>query len=633
MAGTFARLGCGAPKSLMGPLPENARGFYESSKIAQFDDELLASAGSNWADWRAFNPHWRHSPVAAGFRERARRLFHDEFQDQAFVVFKDPRVCRLAPFWFEVLGEIGAEARVAMPIRSPWDVAQSLKRRNGFPTALGMAIWLRHVLEAEAETRTTTRTIFALERFLSDWRTGCDQIAVDLNIAWPRLSDLASRDIDEFLTKDLIHHGTPRAELERLPEIHEWCLLAYDALLELAVHPSSNSALTTLDELRAKFDQAAKLFGRVLIDYERDLENARGLERTASAERDDLRVREQNLLAQTAATLNERALTMEELEKARAEAQFERDALAQRLEEAMRDKEAIARVLDQTVQDKDAMARSLDEAVCDKEALVLVLDEAERVKGALALSLEDAGREKDALTRCLDEALASAGEKAARAERASQDSGNLVSEHQTLRAEFVDVHAELAAKKALQPPKGMAAWLRLKHARRRRRQAAQLLKSGIFDAKSYRASYLAASPPPPNAVERDLAAAMHYLEEGFCRGFRPNEIFDTRWYLERYPDVRSEGVNPLLHYLTIGFREGRDPGPEFSTSYYLEANPDVRDSGLNPLVHYRLHGHLEGRRMSRPVEDLGANCSQVELVMYVKRRHMLTPLNPIPSDA
>ena len=36
-------------------------------------------------------------------------------------------------------------------------------------------------------------------------------------------------------------------------------------------------------------------------------------------------------------------------------------------------------------------------------------------------------------------------------------------------------------------------------------------------------------------------------------------IFDSRWYLERNPDVADSGVNPLAHYLEQGAAEGRSP--------------------------------------------------------------------------
>jgi len=74
-----------------------------------------------------------------------------------------------------------------------------------------------------------------------------------------------------------------------------------------------------------------------------------------------------------------------------------------------------------------------------------------------------------------------------------------------------------------------------------------------------------------------------------------SSLFFERWYLNTYPDVCTDGMDPKLHYLLHGADEGRDPSPFFDTRYYLAANPDVREAGINPLVHYIIRGHRENR--------------------------------------
>lgn len=71
--------------------------------------------------------------------------------------------------------------------------------------------------------------------------------------------------------------------------------------------------------------------------------------------------------------------------------------------------------------------------------------------------------------------------------------------------------------------------------------------------------------------------------------------FNEAFYLWKYPDVASQGIDPLKHYLEHGWREGRDPCESFSTDGYLAHNPDVRAAGVNPLVHFWETGLAEGR--------------------------------------
>lgn len=74
---------------------------------------------------------------------------------------------------------------------------------------------------------------------------------------------------------------------------------------------------------------------------------------------------------------------------------------------------------------------------------------------------------------------------------------------------------------------------------------------------------------------------------------RQSDLFDARWYLDRYPDVRLVGMDPAEHYLWLGARLNRDPSPKFSTVAYLSANADVAAAGANPLLHY-IRGGMDG---------------------------------------
>ena len=97
------------------------------------------------------------------------------------------------------------------------------------------------------------------------------------------------------------------------------------------------------------------------------------------------------------------------------------------------------------------------------------------------------------------------------------------------------------------------------------------------------------------------------------------QAFDAPYYLNRYPDIASAGVDPFIHYLKTGWTEGRDPSAHFSTLYYLDGNADVRALGINPLLHYVEIGRRQGRaplpvpNSSFPVDWLKAEAVPVPL--------------------
>src|ERR1700683_1312225 len=84
---------------------------------------------------------------------------------------------------------------------------------------------------------------------------------------------------------------------------------------------------------------------------------------------------------------------------------------------------------------------------------------------------------------------------------------------------------------------------------------------------------------------------------------RASGLFDSDWYLNKYPDVRDAGVDPVDHYVRLGWREGRDPSPLFRSSIYLAQHPDAQQSGINPLTHFLQNMSACEQPSSRPDAD------------------------------
>ena len=71
-----------------------------------------------------------------------------------------------------------------------------------------------------------------------------------------------------------------------------------------------------------------------------------------------------------------------------------------------------------------------------------------------------------------------------------------------------------------------------------------------FDIAYYRKNYL---------KDEKIDPIKHYLEIGADKGFNPNEYFDTKFYIDSYPEIKKAGYNPLVHYIKWGLYEGRLP--------------------------------------------------------------------------
>lgn len=284
MTGAIVRLGAAAPRGFMGGDAGNERGYFESVPFMHFHDGLLSFAGSHWHDWRRFDPQ-RLAVIPADSRAEARRLLDEEFGEAPLFALKDPRVCRFIPFWLSVLREAKIAPHAVIPFRSPFEVAESLRARNGFPIENGLLLWLRHVLDAERETRGLPRGFADMDDLLADWRACLTRIGRDIGVAWPKLDDEAAAGIESFLSRDLKHHNLEIAEQDVAPA---WIARAYEALLILARNPNSQMAGAALDEVADSFEQACALLGPLVGELEAQNAQLRKDVAALTAERDAL---------------------------------------------------------------------------------------------------------------------------------------------------------------------------------------------------------------------------------------------------------------------------------------------------------------------------------------------------------
>ncbi len=104
--------------------------------------------------------------------------------------------------------------------------------------------------------------------------------------------------------------------------------------------------------------------------------------------------------------------------------------------------------------------------------------------------------------------------------------------------------------------------------------------SGLFDLKHYNKQL---SVP----FQTTMGAIAHYLNKGYKQHLNPNPYFNTKYYMETYPDVRNNDQNPLYHFVVQGAREDRNPSFEFNTQLYMSLHKDeINNENLNPLLHF-----------------------------------------------
>lgn len=563
-------LGAELPGNLMPARPSNEKGFWESLDIQRLNDDLLAALSTRWDDPVSVSTEQLPPAQRAAFHDRAARLLARDFSGSQLFVLKDPRVCRLFPFWRDALSEYGCELKVIIPFREPLDVSASLMRRNEMDATKAQVLWLHHMLHAEYQSRTLPRAILPFDELIQDWRASLRTIATRLNLTFPTSWEEASPEIDAFLDPSLRHHHTPANDHDApATELIDDVSKARKNLLRLAKNGRDRGAYSALDKLREQFSNVEHLFSASILEARRhaltlaervaaqqkELDETRSSTATSVAELEGLRSAEQRVTEdlRSAETRHQEELhrwhqTVTEL----ADGLAKRDQLLEQRQEQLQLVESQLTLERKLVRNAEHRLQTLSRARLN--------DLQHPSSGPYGAT----GRTVRTLLSPLpvskiQRELLSLGKPPTK--RLNTGSGQV----------FSTFH-----------------WLRL---------AQRLLTSGLFDSRWF---LLTATD-----CDRDgLHPVWQWLGGGWRQRADPNPLFDTRWYLMNAEEVRERDVDPLVHYLLRGAREHRSPSPLFDAKWFVAKCSDVGLKQENALSHF-LQNAMQKARAPNPLLDPG----------------------------
>ena len=264
LAGFLESAGAVGPKTEMRPTDDNPKGYVESKHVMAFNDALLKRMGSQWDDpfksERALSNTYR---VTAKTYRDALAVLDAEFGQAELIVLKDPRICRMVPFWQKALNKFGAETLPVLAVRNPLEVAKSLSKRDNMPVERSVLLWLRHTLEAEFNTRALDRVVVRYDQLLDDPASVAEQLnsTFALDPSQFRIEERGG----SFLAPELHHQKASLQHLSNRPETAEWVLDCFNAMCELSrPDGEQNQALKTLDAVRDAFNAACVSFLPIL---------------------------------------------------------------------------------------------------------------------------------------------------------------------------------------------------------------------------------------------------------------------------------------------------------------------------------------------------------------------------------
>lgn len=261
--GVLHLLGIELGTALQPPDADNPEGYWEHSGIVAVHNALLETLGSHWADVTPLPDQWWLDPRVEPFRRQLADILIQDFSSTPIWALKDPRLCRLLPLWVPLLRDLGCVPTFVQIVRNPLEVADSLRKRDGFSVEKSLLLWLEHTLPVGLELRGQHREVILFDRFFEDWQMEMNGVAGAAEISWPTPFSIAEERVNRFIKPSHRHHRHQTTGLER----YAWVNSTYEALRRSG--PGGDAVLDeALNEVARAWLPARALFGSLISNSE-----------------------------------------------------------------------------------------------------------------------------------------------------------------------------------------------------------------------------------------------------------------------------------------------------------------------------------------------------------------------------
>jgi hypothetical protein len=228
LCGALDLLGLDFGKDLMLPSHANEKGHWEHQEIVRVHDGLLAALGSSWDDVEPLPSDWIEREITREVGSRLIEILERDFAHSPLFGIKDPRMCRLMPLWRQIFQTLRVEPHFVLVVRHPWEVAESLAKRDGIEHPKSYFLWLEHVVQAESATRSHRRTLVRYEEMMDDPVVTLGRLREQLGVGLRVPSEIQPL-LRQFLDPSLRHHQFVQKAGELRPPVPQLALDFYEA--------------------------------------------------------------------------------------------------------------------------------------------------------------------------------------------------------------------------------------------------------------------------------------------------------------------------------------------------------------------------------------------------------------------
>jgi hypothetical protein len=224
VAGFLAKAGffAGEEDDLLPAAEDNPKGFFERADVNALNDDLLERLGGNWDRPPGRTVVTERTPQWQPKVDEVLSTLGAEAAGRPLVL-KDPRISLLLPAWLPALGD---RFEVILVDRNPIDVALSVRRRDGRPLYVALALWQLYCTELLEGLAGKRVLVVRYENFVESAGAGT-KLLERLGERLPANTAAAGR-AKGFVSGDMRHHQTAAED----PALEQVLTTAQSALYE-----------------------------------------------------------------------------------------------------------------------------------------------------------------------------------------------------------------------------------------------------------------------------------------------------------------------------------------------------------------------------------------------------------------
>jgi GT2 family glycosyltransferase len=257
LCGALDVLGVNFGPRLAPATKDNEKGYWEHPEIVGLHDQLLRSLGSRWDNDRPLPSDWAKRDITLDTRSLLIGILERDFAHASLFGLKDPRMCRLMPLWLPIFQTLRIEPHFVLTVRHPWEVAESLAKRDGLEHPKSYLLWLEHLVEAISATRANQHSVVCYEEMMDDPVKVLTRLRKELGVNL-RAPFRVRTSLRKFLELSLRHHHLKKGQTnKRKPPVPHLALDLYETIRNASTPVEIGEKMAPLV---AQFGRGSELF-------------------------------------------------------------------------------------------------------------------------------------------------------------------------------------------------------------------------------------------------------------------------------------------------------------------------------------------------------------------------------------